>query len=269
LAFLSSSYQNLKIFTRKSWIFVRINLENFIPEFGLLGCWQKPTSQKFLNLSWADTNPGTLMNQEEKTAIAAELKLQITILGTFVAIAWFLEIIDLVFLGCGWRGGFIRRACGLDVYGILPRTLIGLRGIFFAPFLHGSIAHLISNTLPFLALGWFVMLRETRDFFTVSAITLLVSGVGTWLFGSPGFHIGASGVIFGYFGFLLLRGYFERSVRAILLSLVVGLFYGGLIWGVLPQQTGISWEGHLFGFIGGILAARMLSKSRPADHPPF
>ncbi|MBW4519492.1 MAG: rhomboid family intramembrane serine protease [Scytolyngbya sp. HA4215-MV1] len=204
------------------------------------------------------------MKQADKAAIAAELKLQITILGTLVAIAWFLEIVDLVVLGCGWSGsGIFRRACGLDIYGILPRTVIGLRGILLAPFLHGSIAHLVSNTIPFLALGWFVMLRETRDFFTVSAITLLVSGFGTWLFGSPGFHIGASGIIFGYFGFLLLRGYFERSFRSILLSLVVGLFYGGLIWGVLPQQNGISWEGHLFGFIGGVLAARMLAQPKP------
>ncbi|NES94982.1 MAG: rhomboid family intramembrane serine protease, partial [Desertifilum sp. SIO1I2] len=89
--------------------------------------------------------------------------------------------------------------------------------------------------------------------------TLLISGLGVWLFGSPGFHIGASGVIFGYLGFLLLRGYFERSFVTIFLSVVVGFFYGSLLWGVLPTVPGISWEGHLFGFIGGGVAAYLLS----------
>jgi membrane associated rhomboid family serine protease len=107
------------------------------------------------------------------------------------------------------------------------------------------------------------MLRETSDFFVVTIITMLVSGFGVWLT-APAYsiHIGASGVIFGYFGFLLLRGYFERSFAAILFSLIVGLLYGGLIWGVLPLQYGISWQGHLFGFIGGALAARLLAQSK-------
>lgn len=92
---------------------------------------------------------------------------------------------------------------------------------------------------------------------------MLVSGLGVWLFAPPYTnHIGASGVIFGYFGFLLSRGYFERSFGTIALSIVVALLYGGMIWGVLPTQIGISWQGHLFGFLGGILAARMLSKPR-------
>jgi membrane associated rhomboid family serine protease len=86
--------------------------------------------------------------------------------------------------------------------------------------------------------------------------------VGTWLFGSPGVHIGASGVIFGYLGYLLLKGYFERSAFSIALSLGVGVLYGSLLWGVLPTQYGISWEGHLFGFLGGVLAARVLTPER-------
>ncbi|NES96878.1 MAG: rhomboid family intramembrane serine protease, partial [Desertifilum sp. SIO1I2] len=138
--------------------------------------------------------------QDETNAIAKELKSQALILGTLVAIFWIVEIVDVVV----FQGR-------LDTFGILPRHPIGLRGILLAPFLHGSFNHLIANTLPFLTLGWLVMLKETRDFFIVSAITLLISGLGVWLFGSPGFHIGASGVIFGYLGFLLLRGYFERS----------------------------------------------------------
>lgn len=192
------------------------------------------------------------MSNNEAKALARELKTHAFILGGFIALIWILEIIDLFFL----RGA-------LNAYGIRPHTISGLRGILFAPFLHGGLGHLIANTIPFLILGWFVMLRDLSDFFVVTAITMLISGLGVWVFGSPyTVHIGASGLIFGYFGFLLLRGYFERSVLSIIISLTVGLLYGGMIWGVLPSQFGISWQGHLFGFIGGGLAARLLARRR-------
>jgi membrane associated rhomboid family serine protease len=196
------------------------------------------------------------MNNNQTNEIANELKTHAAILGGLVAFAWALEFIDL----------FVFRG-RLNAYGIYPRSIVGLRGILFAPFLHGNFAHLISNTIPFLVLGWFVMLREVSDFFVVSAICMVVSGLGTWLFGSlfvpyNTIHIGASGVIFGYFGFLLLRGYFERSFVSIAFSLIVGILYGGLLWGVLPLQYGISWEGHLFGFLGGAFAARLLANSK-------
>jgi len=194
----------------------------------------------------------------EETSIAQEIKTQITILGGLVALMWVIEIINVVFFQR--RVGFYGVTPGLDIYGIIPRNLIGLRGILFAPFLHGSFAHLIGNTIPFIVLGWLIMLRETSDFFWVSIISAIVSGLGTWVFGAPGVHIGASGVIFGYLGYLLLRGYFERSAIAIAFSLGVGVFYGSLLWGVLPTHIGISWEGHLFGFLGGVLAARFLAK---------
>jgi membrane associated rhomboid family serine protease len=189
--------------------------------------------------------------RQETKALARELKTQGTILGGLVAIMWVLELVDILVFGQK-----------LNLYGIIPRHLIGLRGILFAPFLHGGLGHLIANTIPFLVLGWFVMLQETRDFFVVTAITMLVSGLGVWLFGAPGVHVGASALIFGYLGFLLLRGYFERNVPSILLSLVVGFLYGGAIWGVLPTRPGISWEGHLFGFIGGVIAARLLARRK-------
>jgi membrane associated rhomboid family serine protease len=194
---------------------------------------------------------GTAMSSQETKAIAREFKTQIKILGGFVAVFWILEIIDIVVL---------QRS--LDIFGIIPRNVIGLRGILFAPFLHASFAHLIANTVPFVTLGWLVMLRETKDFFIVTIISAIVGGLGVWLFGASGVHIGVSGVVFGYLGFLLLRGYFERNFSSILLSLAVGIFYGGLIWGVLPLQRGISWEGHLCGFLGGVLAARLLSRPK-------
>jgi membrane associated rhomboid family serine protease len=187
-------------------------------------------------------------NPNDPSAIASELKSHIAILGVLVGLMWFVRVADSVLPGTA------------NVYGIIPRTSIGLRGILFSPFLHGSYQHLISNTIPFIMLGWFVMLRSVKEFFTVSAIVMLASGLGVWFFGAPGVHIGASGVIFGYFGFLLSRAYFERSALSIALSLTVGLLYGSLIWGVLPNQLHISWEGHLFGFIGGVLAAKWLSK---------
>lgn len=148
-------------------------------------------------------------------------------------------------------------------FGVQPRSIRGLLGIASAPFLHGDFAHLFANTLPLVTLGWLVMLRGRGEWILVSIITALCSGLGTWLFGaSNSTHIGASGVIFGYFGFLLLRGYFERSFTAIAFSLLVAFLYGGIIFGVLPTDQTISWQGHLFGFLGGILAARLLAKPR-------
>lgn len=190
--------------------------------------------------------------RSEVQGLAREFQSQVAILGGCVALMWILEIIDQFIL----RGA-------LNSLGIIPRTVIGLRGLLFSPLLHGDFAHLMANTIPFLTLGWLVMVRETSDFLIVTAITMVLGGLGVWLFGAPySVHIGASGVIFGYLGFLLFRGYFERSFPAILLSLIVGFLYGGIIWGVLPGQPGISWEGHLFGFIGGAIAARFLSKSK-------
>jgi membrane associated rhomboid family serine protease len=193
-------------------------------------------------------------SREAGQALAKELKTQMVVLIGLVAIMWAVEIIDQGIFRTAFRST-------LDVYGIIPRNPTGLRGVLFAPFLHGGFVHLLGNTFPFLILGWLIMLRETSDFFVVSVVAALVSGIGTWLFGSPGVHIGASGVIFGYLGYLLLRGYFERSAIAIALSLGVGTLFGSLLWGVLPMQNGISWEGHLFGFLGGAIAARLLAKS--------
>lgn len=187
--------------------------------------------------------------------VMRELKAQGAILLGFVALFWLVELVDQRVMGGR-----------LELYGILPRTVVGLRGIVFAPFLHGDWAHVLANTVPFLGLGWLVMLRRRRDFWIVTAIAMAVGGGGVWLFApARSLHIGASGLIFGYLGFLLLRGYFRRSLGAIALSLGVAATYGGLLWGVLPAQPGISWQGHLFGFLGGAIAARLLA--RPRDRP--
>jgi len=147
--------------------------------------------------------------------------------------------------------------------GVIPRTMIGLRGIIFAPFLHGSLAHIMANSIPFVVLGWLVMLRDARHFFPVTVLAMLGSGLMAWLIGAPGsIHIGASGVIFGYLGFLILSGWFARSFSSILLSLLVTALWGGMVLGVMPGQSGISWQAHLGGFLGGVLAAAMFKAPR-------
>lgn len=181
-------------------------------------------------------------------SMGREIKRQAMTLGVIVAIFWLVEILDWIF----FHGS-------LDTLGVRPRSLIGLRGILFAPFLHANLGHLLANTFPFLILGWFVLVRRERDFVVVSVIAAVVSGLGIWLIGpSRSIHIGASGIIFGYFGYLLLRGYFERSLSSVLWSVLVVFLYGGMLFGVIPRAAGVSWQAHLFGFIGGGLAAYLL-----------
>jgi membrane associated rhomboid family serine protease len=180
--------------------------------------------------------------------VVVEIRTQMLILGTLVGLMWGLEILDT----------FVFRH-GLDTLGILPRNPIGLRGILFSPFLHGNFAHLMANTVPFIVLGWLIMAHSIANFIVVSLICMVVGGLGTWVFGVRGLHIGASGVIFGYLGFLLARYYFDRRLSSGLVALFVGGTYGSVLWGVLPSLPGISWEGHLFGFLSGILAAGLVS----------
>ena len=151
----------------------------------------------------------------------------------------------------------------LHAFGVRPRTIDGLWGILFSPFLHANTAHLVSNTVPFLMLGALVLLRDARHFIPVTLLSMLGAGLGAWLLGANGsVHIGASGVVFGYFGFLMLAGWFARSFGAIALSILVTALWGGLVFGVLPGQPGISWQAHLGGFLGGVLAARWLAPRR-------
>lgn len=179
---------------------------------------------------------------------ARSVRTQATVLGGSLATLWG------VFAGNVVVGG------GLLGFGIHPRTVQGLWGIAAAPFLHASLEHLVANSVPLVVLGWLVMLRDRRHFWPVTIIAALGSGLTAWTIGAPGtVHVGASGVIFGYLGFLLLAGWFARSAGAILLSVLVTVLWGGLVFGVLPGQVGISWEAHLGGFLGGVLAARWLA----------
>lgn len=191
-----------------------------------------------------------MQNKQHQTDLWHELKTPLSIIGGFILLLWTIEIVDQLIFGGA-----------LDSYGVHPRTISGLWGIIWAPFLHGGFRHLIANTGPILILGSIVMLsRPLKDFFYVSIVVVIIGGLGAWLIGPRlSVHLGASGLIFGYFGFLLLSAYFERSCRSIAIALVVLLLYSGIIWGVLPQGGGISWQTHLFGFIGGGTAAYWLS----------
>ncbi|MEJ7584712.1 MAG: rhomboid family intramembrane serine protease [Acidimicrobiales bacterium] len=149
----------------------------------------------------------------------------------------------------------------LDRFGIRPRRFDGLDGIVFSPFLHDGLGHLIANSVPFLLLGAVIALGSARRFLLVTAIIAVVAGVGTWLTGPDNsVHIGASGLVFGYVTYLVSRGVFARNLAYLAGGVVVLMVYGGVLWGLLPRP-GISWQGHLFGALGGVLAAR-------AVHPP-
>jgi membrane associated rhomboid family serine protease len=182
------------------------------------------------------------------TPIAPNLMLNFRILGGMVVVLWAVELVDSLLLGGR-----------LDRLGIRPRRSSGIKGIFLSPLLHGDLQHLAANTVPLVVLGGFILFRSQATFAIVTAVVWLVSGLGTWLCGGPRTnHIGASGIVFGYLGFLLLQGYFERSPIAIGLAVIAGSLYGSSLWGVLPIKRGKSWECHLFGAIGGGIAARYL-----------
>lgn len=181
-------------------------------------------------------------------ATARTLQVQATTIGGSVAAIW-----------AGFTAQIVSNN-SIVAWGIHPRSKQGLWGILFAPFLHGSVEHLVANTVPLVILGWLVMLRDSKHFLPVTLLSMLGAGLVAWTFGAPGsVHIGASGVVFGYLGFLMLAGWYARSLGAIALSVFVTVMWGGVVAGVLPGQPGISWQAHLGGFLGGVLAARALA----------
>lgn len=149
--------------------------------------------------------------------------------------------------------------------GIEPRRVDGLVGILTAPFVHASWSHLLANAVPLLIFGFLLMVNGAKQFAAVTVLVWLISGVGVWLTGGGGtVVVGASGVVFGWLAYLVVRGVFTRNVGQILVGLVLLALWGGVFWGVLPGANGISWQAHLFGAIGGVLAAFLTSK---ADGP--
>lgn len=173
------------------------------------------------------------------------------IVGALVAVMWVSEIVDTI------------DDHRLDRYGIRPRDLDGLTGIVLAPFLHEGFGHLIGNTIPFLFMGALIALGGAARVVAVTAIVALVSGAGTWLTSPSGsVSIGASGVVLGFATYLISRGLFSRSIRHLLVGAIVGAVWGLALLSSLIPRDGISWQAHLFGAIGGVLAAWMLHRTR-------
>jgi membrane associated rhomboid family serine protease len=158
----------------------------------------------------------------------------------------------------------------LNEYGIEPRDVDGLTGIVAAPFLHGSWGHLIGNTLPFVVMGFAVALKGAGRVLAVTAIVALVSGLGTWLV-SPEYTItvGASGIVFGYAAYLLFQGFLDHEFLGIFIGLAVAALWGTALLSSLAPQPGVSWQGHLFGAVGGMIAAFALRRDRAAPAPPL
>ena len=186
-----------------------------------------------------------------RSTLFGDLRRAYSILGGALVVLWLILLCDSVFFG----GHLLR-------FGILPRSLPGLRGIVFAPFLHVSASHLLANSIGLVLLGGLVLLRNEADFWIVTLVGAIVGGLGTWLFARAEIHVGASGVIFAYFGYLVSTGFFERRFGAIAISVLAVLSWGSLIFGILPGQRGISWESHLFGLAAGGVSAWLIALRR-------
>lgn len=158
-----------------------------------------------------------------------------------VALIWVVEIVNM-FLGHR-----------LVSFGILPRSFTGLIGIPLAPLLHAGIWHTVSNTVPLLILGSLTLAGGKKMFWETTVNITILSGVLVWIFGREANHVGASGLVFGYFGVIVARAVIGRSIIAIALAIVTVMTYGGLLWGLLPLRNYVSFESHLFGLIAGIV----------------
>lgn len=175
-----------------------------------------------------------------------------TIKRDFIAIVAFVVIIWVVF--------FFDQFMALEQYGLVPRSVRGLAGIFAMPFLHGDLAHIISNTIP-LVITLFLLAGSRANSGAIVVLITLLAGGGLWLFGREALHIGASGLVFGLIAFHVCSGFFERRIKSIIISLAVGGLYAGTFMnGVMPFQKGVSWDGHLIGALAGALVALITAK---------
>lgn len=167
----------------------------------------------------------------------------------FILILWAIYIIDLVI------------PYNFSQLGIVPRSISGLKGILLSPFIHGSYSHLASNSVPIAVLLFFLFTLYKRDSIKIIALITIIGGGFVWIFARSASHIGISGLIYGLVTFLIVAGIFKRDFKSIAVSIVTAVLYGGILWGVLPTSTYISWEGHLFGAIaGGLIAYKLTSK---------
>ncbi len=169
----------------------------------------------------------------------------------FPLVLWIVHLVSLLFNE------------DLSKLGLLPRNLAGLLGIITSPLIHADFAHLISNTIPLIILGWIIFTFYRKVSYLLFVFIYLITGLLVWIFARPAYHIGASGIVYGFVSFLFFSGLFRKDNISIALSLIVTFLYGGLVWGIIPGLEGISWESHLFGGITGLIAAYLFRKIDP------
>ena len=172
-----------------------------------------------------------------------------------VALIWIVEIVNLVL---GHR---------LVSWGILPRSFSGLIGIPLAPMLHSGFWHALSNTVPILILGALTLAGGKKMFWETTVNVTLLSGLLVWIFAREAYHVGASGLVFGFFGVIMARAYIERGITTIAIAIITVMAYGGLIWGILPLRSHVSFESHMFGLIAGFFIVWLDRKFSKAQTP--
>ena len=179
---------------------------------------------------------------------------------TMCAVIPVLFLVEVIDIGVG---GY------LDVAGgIIPHRLDGLDGVLFSPFLHAGWDHLYGNSVPLILVGTFALAGGAKRFIWSTALIMLISGLGVWFIGSPNsVVVGASGVVFGYLGLLVARGFVERSWWNIGVAAFIGLLYWYQLYNVLPTDQPISWQGHLLGLVGGMIAAVVFRRRKPKEAP--
>jgi membrane associated rhomboid family serine protease len=203
---------------------------------------------------WAPDDPTRFGTQ----AFYASLGRAFVAMCAVVPFLFVVEVLDT------WSGERLQAAGG-----VWPHHLSGLDGVVFSPFLHTDFVHLYGNSVPLILLGTFVLAAGARRFLLSTALIMLISGLGVWFTGSPNtVVVGASGVVFGYLGLLFVRGIVERSLWNVAVALLIALLYGWQLIGVLPTDPQVSWRGHLFGLVGGMLAAVLFRRGLPAGNRP-
>jgi len=151
----------------------------------------------------------------------------------------------------------------LNRFGLRPREVDGLWGIVTQTFLHAGYGHLLSNTVPVVLIGWVLLLSGVRTWLTVTAVVIVVGGAATWLVAPAGLIVGASGMVFGWLGYLLARAYFSRKVRWIVTAVLLLIFFGTFLGNLLPTYSQVSWQSHVCGFVAGVAVAAVLHPRRP------
>ena len=169
----------------------------------------------------------------------------------FVALLWFVKVVEIIDNSNLWY------------LGIYPRSIEGLPGIILSPLIHGNINHLLDNSIPLFFLAWALFYFYNKVSYRVLSIIWFITGITVWVFARPSYHIGASGLIYGFGSFLFFSGIIRQNINLLAISLLVAFLYGSMVWGIFPYRQGVSWESHLAGGTAGFLLSLMYRKIGP------